>query len=52
MLKVVKYYLISHRDSVVSKESSHAASAILDTERTAIVSVGAAKSRIKLIMVV
>ena len=42
----------SHRYSVVSKEAGHAAGAILNTERTAIVSVGAAQARVVLVMVV
>lgn len=44
--------LISYRHCVVCKEASHAASAILDSEWSAIVSVGAARGRVKLDMVV
>lgn len=41
---------ISHRHSVICKKASHAASAIVDVERTTVVFVGTACAGIKLVM--
>lgn len=49
---MILYAFIPHRHSVVSKETSHAAGAVVDTESAALVSVGAAGAGVKLVMVV